>query len=557
MSTAIRQQGDAANTVSKVSKPAKPTNRQRRVARRERTREVTEFRIRRAARDMATSMKETTAEKRERRLTDLNKLVAAAADHHLYLRAAALPEKGDRTPGRPTMFPNFVMLLFGQAISIFGSAANTSVWFSDDTVWNLVRDTIRDNIDPKLAADLPDTGPMLHQWNHFHRKFKKRDWHALLHDAQRATAAQRALDMGMFDPAERFRITDPDRRFVVTFDGKVSTSPSRHAPGTEWVNKVTGEVKTRKFDPNSKSWPEGGTAPVPPGADAATIAKHHAKAGARFEWGPKGTYAYARLAYYGTRLILDVETMSPEDGDEAAAIARITDGLLDRLPGIQTLVMDGVYKSVHVDPYMRKGLLVINKPTSGPKNSANSVKIGERWEKSHHIETVEVPRGTGVCRHRIYGIGGAPYEQKVDAAGTPEYVLLTGHTIRRKRSTYTDWYRIVNIECTRCGGKKEHAIALGNQKGDGFKRSEYLRQVPMTDEQFKRAYGFRPDAESGNKDIEEAWHLKRMPAWGWHNQALRMLLHAGQVNAEAWAIHLSRLADHDVLPQDDGDPQVA
>lgn len=72
-----------------------------------------------------------------------------------------------------------------------------------------------------------------------------------------------------------------------------------------------------------------------------------------------------------------------------------------------------------------------------------------------------------------------------------------------------------------------------------------------------RVYGFRPDAESGKKDIEEAWHLKRMPAGGWHNQSLRMLLHAGQVNAEAWAIHLSRLADHGRLDPVDDDPQVA
>jgi len=136
-------------------------------------------------------------------------------------------------------------------------------------------------------------------------------------------------------------------------------------------------------------------------------------------------------------------------------------------------------------------------------------------------------------------------------------VPLTGRTVRRKRKNYTDWYRLIDINCNRCGGKQGHAIALTSQEGDTFKRSEYLRQVPSTDKHFKRAYGFRPDAESGNKDIEEAWHLKRMPAWGWHNQSLRMLLHAGQVNAEAWAIHLSRLADHDRLDPVDDDPQVA
>ena len=272
--------------------------------------------------------------------------------------------------------------------------------------------------------------------------------------------------------------------------------------------------------------------------------------------GLQGTYAWARLPYYGTRLILDVETMSPEDGDEAAAIGRITDGLLQRLPGIQTLVIGGIYRHAHIDPYMRKGLLVVNKPSRARKNGQNSVKVGDRWEKSHHIETLEVTLGAGTCRHRIYGIGGSPYEQKVNAADQAEFVPLDGRTVRGKRKTYTDWYRLVNIDRTRCGGKTEHRIPLGAQKGDTFKRSEYLRQVPLTDDQFKRAYGFRPDAESGNKDIEEAWHLQRMPAWGFHNQSLRMLLHAGQVNAEAWAIHLARLADHDALP-DDGDPLVA
>ena len=304
-------------------------------------------------------------------------------------------------------------------------------------------------------------------------------------------------------------------------------------------------------------WPEAGTPDIPPGSNAETINKLKSVDKNKFEWGVKGTYAWARLPSYGTRLILDVETMSPGDADEAAAIGRITDGLIERLPGIQTLVMDGIYRHTQIDPYMRKGLLVVNKPSQGPKNSKGSVKVGDRWEKSHHIETVEVPLGAGKCRHRIYGIGGSAYEQKVNAAGQPKFVHVDGRTVRRKRSTYTDWYRLVNIDCTRCGGKTEHPVALGPQKGDGFKRSEYLRQLPMTDEQFKRAYGFRPDAESGNKDIEEAWHLKRMPAWGWHNQAFRMLLHAGQVNAQAWAIHLSRLADHDALPDDSEDPQVA
>lgn len=261
-------------TTAKKRPVTKTTARDRQRNRRTSDAVLSEHRIRRAARAMSNSMKETTAQKRERRLNDLNKLLASAGDHHLYVRAAALPEKEERTPGRPTMFPNAIMLLYGQAISVFGSAAETEVWFTNHRVWDLIRAEIRRSISPDLADSLPDTGPMLHQWNHFQRKCKNNDWLPTLHAAQRETAAQRALDMGMFDATERFRITDPVRHLTVTFDGKVSTSPSKHEPGSEWVNKVTGELKTRRADTNTKLWPEAG--------------EHSAQ----MEWGVKGTYAW-------------------------------------------------------------------------------------------------------------------------------------------------------------------------------------------------------------------------------------------------------------------------
>jgi hypothetical protein len=48
-----------------------------------------------------------------------------------------------------------------------------------------------------------------------------------------------------------------------------------------------------------------------------------------------------------------------------------------------------------------------------------------------------------------------------------------------------------------------------------------------------------------------------MPAYGHHNQPLRMLLHAAQINAEAWHIHAGRLAHHDLLPDPEPPKQVA
>ena len=248
--------------------------------------------------------------------------------------------------------------------------------------------------------------------------------------------------------------------------------------------------------------------------------------------------------------------MEPGNGDEGASIVEMTGMLHDILPGIQSVVTDGVLHHKHINPLMKRGLLICNKQTRAPKNGRNAVLVGDRYEKSHHIETVEIDHHRSKCRHRLYGIGGDVYEQSINDSGEETFTLLDGRTIRRQRNGYTDWYRSVTIKCRRCGGKTAHNISLLEQEGDALKRSEYLRQLPMTDENFSRMYGFRPDSECGNNRIEQAFYLNRMPAYGHHNQSMLLLMHAGQINAEAWHIHLSRLIDNGLLDVPD-DPIAA
>ena len=260
----------------------------------------------------------------------------------------------------------------------------------------------------------------------------------------------------------------------------------------------------------------------------------------------------------GTRICLDVETMTPTDHDEGRAIVDIVNSLADLLPGLQTVVVDGILHHAHIDPLMRRGLMVVNKPTQGRKGARSTVKIGDRHEKSHHIGTYEKTGKHGTCRHRLFGIGGAVYQTTADDQGNEAHTLLKQRTIRRLGAKNEfNWYRSVDIGCPRCGGVEGHSVPLIAQDDDGFLRSEYVRQMAITDNAFARTYGFRPDSESGNNGIEQAWYLKRMPAYGHHNQSLRMILHAAQINAEAWHIHTGRLAHHDLLPDPRTGTQVA
>ncbi len=193
----------------------KTTARDRQKASRQRDRVISKHRIRRAARAMSNSMKET--DRREARASPQRPQETARRRRRPPpVRAGSRTAREGRAhPGTPHDVPQLhhaavraghLHLRLRRRAPSVGSPTTTS---GTSSATRFAR-----SIGPELADSLPDTGPMLHQWNHFQRKIKKNDWLTLLHDAQRDTAAERALDMGMFDPTERFHITDPDRHLT-------------------------------------------------------------------------------------------------------------------------------------------------------------------------------------------------------------------------------------------------------------------------------------------------------------------------------------------------------
>jgi hypothetical protein len=68
-----------------------------------------------------------------------------------------------------------------------------------------------------------------------------------------------------------------------------------------------------------------------------------------------------------------------------------------------------------------------------------------------------------------------------------------------------------------------------------FNRAEYLRALPVDDEDFDRVYGWRNDIESMNSQLEHGFHKQRLPAWGEPNQTCVVLL--ALVGQNAFARH--------------------
>lgn len=488
---------------------------------------VHEANQRRTAQQLRRTLNETQEQQRNLRLGKTARLLAAATDAHTHQLAAALTTKEPGTAGRPAAHPDWCLVLYGMARSIYGSSLAVSVELRDPHTWQHVKAAVAETFGTDYITNVPDTAPTRSQWNYWQAKIRRTRQYAKLADQFREQARTRSLDMGMFDAADDFDIAHIHRDHIITSDGKVSTAPSKHQANTTYdtVDKTTGEIttKTRRADSNSALWPEAGEDSM------------------HMEWGCKATYLSARLPQYGTRVILDLAVLRPGDsGGEARDTVTMTLALKEQLPGLHALVVDGVLRGTHIDPLMRSDLIVVNKPQQGPRRATGSVRINGRWEKSQLILTERKRSRSGTCRHVIYAIGGDLYEAKTTDTGTEDYIHLTQRTVRRKRSRTVTWYKHMEVSCSRCGGFSKH-VPITSQANDTFNRSEYIRQISPANADFPRVYGMRPDSESLNNTTEQAWHLRRIPNYGYDNQALCLLLHSQQQNSDAWAVHLKRL----------------
>ena len=468
--------------------------------------------------------RESQRDRNRRAQTALPMLLAVAADPDLHRLATWIDERSSRdlsVGGRPRSHPSWCLLVFGAAISVFGSASATARHLHDSVVWQAVLASAARAVGPGELDRVPDHGPSRDQWNYFMRVRLGPDALPELSCTMRDLAAHLARDVGLLDP-DRASLARLSRTNVVGVDGKVFSSPQRHEL-TERVDTTTGEIRTVRRDPARQLHGEGGQDGM--------------------AWGSKYAIASVRSPMSGHRVILGIEHVPHRGaGGEGGVFTSLLRDVATRQPGIAGFVADGALRGTHIAEIQRQtGSPVISPPRRRDKKHGGIVLDGYGYAAAPLPPSRTRTTWLSTCGgHALYAAGGRLVESVITADGTIAFApVRRRQTKRQKLSDGTfAFYARHTLSCHATGIVHDWWEPLTPTKTDAlhdFNRSDYLRVRPPDDPDYGRVYGMRADTESLNSQLERAFHNRRLPAWGQHNQTVIVLMAALAQNA--WARH--------------------
>lgn len=467
-------------------------------------------------------------------------IVAIFRNPALYEAGAALDDTGggyerDRRGGRPRQYPTWFLIGVGECADHFASARRFFTELDKDPyLWPDIR-----RIAGEGDHDLP-LEPPSRTW---YVKAKRRlDWADTERIATVATesALQTAKDIGLLDSSASRNTVHPREECTVVCDGKVIRPPSDYTPGDfrerRRVDPETGEVTTERVpvknvDPDARKHGVGGRKdPVR---------------------GSKYWLSSVRTRDHHGRVILQAAYVPDEKGkqnSEGDIFVGCIEALARRAPGMQAVIADGVVRDQHRSRLIRNtGLKVISPPIAESVDK----KTGSREEKARHLrtETFTAPDGSDFDV-AIHAVGGRICQVAYTDEGEPKYVPLErvdASTIENRNGTYRDYvvYELPDPFGGQARRIRERTWTNEADEAKGFRRGEYLHQIPRGDPDYTRLYGRRSDSESINRGIEDHLQAGRARSYGAVGQYFDLLCHQLRVNSLTLARHRARSAVHD------------
>ncbi len=251
---------------------------------------------------------------------------ALAGDPHLYELAALVTAGNQRDHsigGRPLLYPDWCLLVFGGCIRVFGSASATARAFQDPLMWQQVRQAAATVLGDEAMAAVAATGPTRDHWSYFCKRRLTPAVLTALTLKQRDLGVRRACEVGLLDPADGTSPGRYRREHVVGLDGKVFSSPLRTLD-TERVDRTTGEHRPVRQDTARQRYGEGGVD--------------------NLVWGTKFAIASVRSRLANHRVILGLAHFdATTPGGEGRVFTDLALDLATRAAGIHAYTADGAW----------------------------------------------------------------------------------------------------------------------------------------------------------------------------------------------------------------------
>jgi len=418
-------------------------------------------------------------------------------------------------------------LSFEALISVFASARQVEAELAHPLVWNLIRSIVEERCPGEPSTQLPGEPMRRHHYAYGRDRYladpKMLEALSTLH---RELAAGQARTMGLLDPDGPGSWARPDLSRVLHADGKVVTPLFKAKPGEGRVDKLTGEIREARAEPD---------------------AGLHFEGDAEKAWGVKFVLVAARTTDERGRVILDLDWV-PKPGGEAAVAMRCFRRLAPLVPGAQAVVYDTALRGVHHQILLRElGLLPINKVTAAERGArAPRRGKGRRVEKTAHVEDRDVTlRDGSTTTIRLFARAGAIGLVELLETGEPRFEELRRirtHRIAAKSGRFR-WYNGYRLPQRHGGGSV--TVRLHGTEEDAarrFNQTENLRPIPPSDPFFPHLYGRRNDAESINRGVVDSLYLGRAHSVGHLRQHVNLLGYALMVNSLSLFLHERRVS---------------
>jgi hypothetical protein len=455
----------------------------------------------------------------------LERVEAIVRNPAVYELATLIPEPDRSRGGRRRHYPVFMWIIYEVLLSVYDSARQVEAELAHPVVWDFVRRLVRERFPKDPSQWLPETPMRRHHYLYGRTTYLARpDTLKALAARHRELATGQAREVGLVDPDGPGSWTHPDLTRMLHADGKVVTPLYKAQPGETRVDKQTGEILAKRFEP-----------------DAAL----HFRGDGETARGTKFVLVAARDENVHGRVILDVAWV-PNHGGEAKAAMDCFSRLAPLVPGAQGVIYDTALRGVHHQTLLRDlGLIPVNRvtaATAGVKQPRR--KDGKRVEKSTRLETKTIPLPDGASHDvELYARGGAVGIGELTERGDLHYTELARVRTHRNvdKSGRYRWYNDYRLPdrlgdgvvTVRLHGTPEDAARKLN-------RTENVRVIPPTDPDFARLYARRNDAESINRNLDDTLWLRRAHSVGHDRQLLNLLGYSLMVNGLALHRHRRR-----------------
>ncbi len=449
----------------------------------------------------------------------LTRVEAILRNRETYALADAVPRSPRSTGGRPRTYPDFMVFVYEALISVYGSARQVEAELAHRLVWRMVRRLVK----KRTGTPLPSRPMRRYHYLHLRRYLTDPLVQARLGELHRQHATAQAGELGLLDARGRGSWTHPHASRLLYGDGKVITPLYKAKPGDTRVDKVTGEIRPLRLEPDARLHFEGT-------GDAA--------------WGTKFVMLAARSEHERGRVILDFNHVA-EPGGEAAVALGCVEVLARLLPGAQGVVYDTAFRGVHHQRMLRElGLLPINRVTRAEAGARKPRRdrAAQRVEKTTFVERKAV-NGQAIS---LYARGGAIGIGRLTETG--EVLFLELERVRTHRNADKSgryrWYNDYRLPEDSGGGIV--TVRLHGNEEDArrrLNRPENVRPIAPSDPDFAVLFRQRNDAESINRGLDDTMYLRRAHSVGHRRQLLNLLGYALMVNGLALQEHRRRQRD--------------